>query len=65
MSVESLLTEEQTAQLLGGIPKKTLTEWRYRRIGPRGIRVGRYVRYRPADVEASIAGQAEKPKGAV
>ena len=40
------------------IPEKTLAEWRSRGIGPRYLRVGRYVRYRWADVEEWLGGQA-------
>jgi excisionase family DNA binding protein len=34
------------------VPVKTLYDWRHRSRGPRGMRVGRYVRYRRADVDA-------------
>ena len=40
------------------IPEKTLAEWRARGIGPRYMRIGRYVRYRWADVEEWLDGQA-------
>jgi Helix-turn-helix domain len=40
------------------IPEKTLAEWRHHGDGPRYLRVGRYVRYRWADVEEWLAGQA-------
>ncbi|MFI6782324.1 helix-turn-helix domain-containing protein [Micromonospora sp. NPDC050276] len=33
-----------------GVPVATLYQWRYRRIGPRASRVGRHLRYDPADV---------------
>jgi len=33
------------------VPVKTLYDWRHRGCGPRGMRVGRYVRYRRAYVE--------------
>jgi excisionase family DNA binding protein len=35
-----------------GVPVRTLYQWRTKRCGPPGRRVGRYVRYRPEDVEA-------------
>ncbi|TDB74278.1 AlpA family transcriptional regulator [Micromonospora sp. KC723] len=35
-----------------GIPVGTLYQWRHRRIGPRASRVGRHLRYDPADVRA-------------
>ena len=36
----------ETADFLG-VPTSTLYYWRYRGIGPRGIRIGRYLRYDP------------------
>lgn len=41
-----------------GIPVGTLYQWRYRRIGPRASRVGRHLRYDPAEVRAWVARQA-------
>ncbi|MEU3452437.1 helix-turn-helix domain-containing protein [Micromonospora sp. NPDC006766] len=35
-----------------------LYRWRYRRIGPRASRVGRHLRYDPADVRSWFAKQA-------
>lgn len=61
--MDQLWTEDETAARLGGLPKKTLAQWRYLKKGPVWIRVGRYVRYRPADVEAWISSQVEVPKG--
>ncbi|MFV2017585.1 helix-turn-helix transcriptional regulator [Micromonospora sp. LOL_023] len=34
------------------IPVGTLYQWRHRRIGPRASRIGRHLRYDPADVRA-------------
>ena len=36
------------------VPVQTLYQWRSRNYGPRGIRVGRHVRYRPQDVRAWV-----------
>ena len=47
---ERLLSPEEVAAFLG-VPVKTLYQWRYKGGGPRGLRVGRHLRYRPADVE--------------
>lgn len=33
-----------------GVPVKTLYNWRHQGYGPKGRRVGRYVRYDPDDV---------------
>ncbi|MGH9034275.1 MAG: helix-turn-helix transcriptional regulator [Acidimicrobiia bacterium] len=51
MQNDRLLTLEQVAGYLQ-VPVKTLYDWRHRGLGPRGLRVGRYVRYRQADVDA-------------
>lgn len=32
------------------IPKATLYQWRYKRIGPRSHRIGKHLRYRWSDV---------------
>jgi predicted DNA-binding transcriptional regulator AlpA len=42
-----------------GVPEATLYQWRYRRYGPRGRRVGRYIRYDPREVRAWFAAQDE------
>ncbi len=43
-----------TAQLVEylGVPVKTIHQWRYLQKGPSGFRVGRHLRFRPADVRA-------------
>lgn len=38
-----------------GVPVSTLYQWRCTGHGPRGRRVGRYVRYLPAEVKAWFA----------
>jgi excisionase family DNA binding protein len=48
---ERLLGPEEVADYLG-LPVKTLYQWRYKGVGPPGLRIGRHVRYRPEDVEA-------------
>jgi len=50
---EQLLSVEQLAQLLQ-VPAKTIYEWRCRGEGPTGLRIGRYLRFDPADVAAWI-----------
>ncbi|MEU0532981.1 MULTISPECIES: helix-turn-helix transcriptional regulator [Amycolatopsis] len=40
------------------VPVNTLYQWRKTGKGPAGFRVGKYVRYRPTDVDAWIDGQA-------
>jgi excisionase family DNA binding protein len=46
----ALASPEDVAEYLG-VPVKTVYRWRYHHTGPKGIRVGRHVRYRWADVE--------------
>lgn len=52
----ALLTPREVSAILR-VPDATLTAWRYRATGPRWIRVGRYVRYRPRDVDAWLDAQ--------
>ncbi len=58
---ESLLTPQELANLLG-IPVKTIYQWRTLSRGPRGIRVGKHLRYRRADVETWLDAQADTPQ---
>jgi excisionase family DNA binding protein len=53
---KKLLTIDDLADCLG-VPKGTLYQWRTKGYGPTGIRVGKYVRYRPDDVENWIDQQ--------
>ncbi|MFI8179752.1 helix-turn-helix domain-containing protein [Actinacidiphila glaucinigra] len=46
------------ADLLG-VPLETVYQWRRKRIGPRGFRVGRHLRYDPEDVRAWVASLLE------
>ncbi|MFJ9905036.1 helix-turn-helix domain-containing protein [Streptomyces sp. NPDC101152] len=39
------------------VPKETVYQWRKKRIGPPGFRIGKYIRYDPADVRAYVAGR--------
>lgn len=56
-----LLWAEEVAVLLG-VPVKTLYQWRYKGVGPVGVRIGRHLRYREADVEAWIEGRATEDR---
>jgi excisionase family DNA binding protein len=49
--MEKLMTIAELAEYLD-IPINTIYGWRRDGIGPRGSRVGRHVRYQPADVAA-------------
>ncbi|MDP8928170.1 MAG: helix-turn-helix domain-containing protein [Actinomycetota bacterium] len=48
---DALLSPQQLADYLG-VPVATVYRWRYEGTGPRGIKVGKHVRYRRRDVEA-------------
>ena len=53
---DRLITVQELADYLG-VPVATLYQWRYRREGPPGFRVGRHLRYRWSEVEAWIERQ--------
>lgn len=46
---QQLWTNQQTAEYLG-VPVQTLAKWRLDGAAPRGFRVGKYLRYDPADI---------------
>jgi predicted DNA-binding transcriptional regulator AlpA len=48
------LTADDIAEIFE-VPKETVYQWRKKRIGPPGFRIGKYVRYDPADVRAYVA----------
>ncbi len=50
-TLERLWSTAQLAEHLG-VPIKTIHQWHYQRKGPRGFRVGRHLRFRPADIRA-------------
>jgi len=53
-----LLTLPQVAEQLG-VPLGTVYAWRTRGLGPRGVRVGKYVRVRQSDLDAWVEQQAD------
>ncbi|MER6452233.1 helix-turn-helix domain-containing protein [Streptomyces sp900105245] len=55
---ERYLTPADVAELLG-VPVETLYQWRRKRTGPRGFRVGRHLRYDPNDVRAWVGSLME------
>jgi len=57
-----LLTIPELAELLN-IPAGTIRNWRSRKEGPRGYKVGGAVRYRLADVELWLESRADPPTG--
>jgi excisionase family DNA binding protein len=50
---KQLLTPPQVAELLG-VPERTLDQWAWLRTGPAFVKIGRYRRYRPDDIEAFL-----------
>jgi len=59
MDTKDRLVDIQELALYLQIPVKTLYAWRYRRIGPPAIRVGRHLRYRWQDVAGWLKDQAD------
>jgi excisionase family DNA binding protein len=57
-AADRLLSVEDLAEYLR-VPATTLYQWRYRREGPRGFRVGRHLRYQRIDVAKWIERQIE------
>lgn len=53
IAAESLWDKQAVAKFLG-ISVKTLDRWLYENRGPRGLKVGAHVRFRPADVHAFL-----------
>ncbi|GAA4855573.1 hypothetical protein GCM10023201_57420 [Actinomycetospora corticicola] len=54
-----LWTVQDLAEFLG-VPPKTIYAWRSQGYGPKGKKVGRYVRFDPADVEAWFDGLSDE-----
>ncbi|WP_240140255.1 helix-turn-helix domain-containing protein [Streptomyces sp. MUM 178J] len=48
------LTPDDLAEIFD-VPKETVYQWRKKRIGPPGFRIGKHLRYDPADVHAYVA----------
>ncbi|MFC4062262.1 helix-turn-helix transcriptional regulator [Planomonospora corallina] len=55
-TMNRLWTVEEVAEYLG-VPVGTLYQWRYKKIGPPGRRIGKYLRYLPEDVHAWVREQ--------
>ncbi|MBD3934602.1 helix-turn-helix domain-containing protein [Streptomyces chumphonensis] len=53
------LSPVDLADLLG-VPIETVYQWRRKRTGPRGFRVGRHLRYDPEDVRHWVADLMEE-----
>lgn len=57
-AAERLLSTEELAEFLG-VPEQSVRKWRYLGTGPRGVKVGRHVRYRMSDVLAYLEQHAD------
>ena len=55
--MEKLLSTKEVADAIGIAPE-TVRFWRHAGRGPTVVRVGRYVRYRPEDVESWLDSQS-------
>jgi excisionase family DNA binding protein len=51
------LLSVEVADVLG-VPVRTLYQWRHKGVGPLGLRIGRHLRYRAADVSEWIDRRA-------
>lgn len=67
--MSKLLTPGEVSAITG-IPTATLAQWRYRKQGPRYLRIGRLVRYDLADVDTylqrcriEVRGQPTQERG--
>jgi excisionase family DNA binding protein len=56
---DRLLSPEELSGWLK-IPVSTIYGWRVKGVGPKGIRIGRHVRFRASDVEAYLEKQAKQ-----
>ncbi|MFF3989361.1 helix-turn-helix transcriptional regulator [Streptomyces sp. NPDC001797] len=56
---EQYLTPEDLVTLLRLPSVETVYQWRRKGVGPRGFRVGRYLRFDPDDVRAWVASLME------
>lgn len=55
---QEFVSPEGLAALLA-LPVATVYGWRTKGVGPRGIKVGRHVRYRRSDVDAWLEAQSD------
>lgn len=61
---ERYLTPEDLVELFELPSVETVYQWRRKRIGPRGFRVGRHLRYDPDDVRAWVKSRMEVERAA-
>ncbi|MFD5265250.1 MULTISPECIES: AlpA family transcriptional regulator [Streptomyces] len=54
------LTPDDLVEMFELPSVETVYQWRRKRTGPRGFRVGRHLRFDPADVRAWVDSQRER-----
>ncbi|MFF3331288.1 helix-turn-helix transcriptional regulator [Streptomyces sp. NPDC002888] len=57
------LTPDDIAGMFG-VPLDTVYQWRRKRTGPPGFRIGKHLRYDPADVRAYVSQRKSACQGA-
>ncbi|WP_200303494.1 helix-turn-helix transcriptional regulator [Streptomyces adelaidensis] len=57
------LTPDDIAEIFE-VPVETVYQWRKKRTGPPGFRIGKYVRYDPADVRAYVTDRKRADQAA-
>lgn len=60
---DGLITTTELAEFLS-LPAKTLRDWRYTGVGPRALRIGRQVRYEPAEVRRWLVEDCTRQRSA-
>jgi hypothetical protein len=60
---DGLITTDELAAFLS-LPVKTLRDWRYTGVGPRALRVGRHLRYEPAEVRRWLEDDCRSKRSA-
>jgi excisionase family DNA binding protein len=58
---KAFLAAEELADLLG-VPVSTIRDWRYRGLGPTGLKLGRHVRYPIEEVERWLVAQRKRER---
>ena len=57
------LTPDDIAEIFD-VPKDTVYEWRKKRTGPPGFRIGKHIRYDPADVRHYVTDRKKADNAA-
>ncbi|MFE0039837.1 helix-turn-helix domain-containing protein [Streptomyces sp. NPDC059015] len=52
------LTPDDIAEIFD-VPKQTVYQWRKKRVGPPGFRIGKHLRYDPDDVRTYVASRKD------